>query len=134
MADMIYRRLEDDGSYVFGRGKNGFLSGREAVGQAIKTRLLLFQGEWWENVTEGLPFFQNIAGTRNNEEGNIRTVGLLVQNIIAGTRDVTDINEEELRFDTDTRTLHCKYTVDTVYGQVIVDANAGTGSIIVEVN
>ncbi len=38
---MIYRRIDANGDYTFGQGKFNFVSGTEAVAQAIKTNLLL---------------------------------------------------------------------------------------------
>ena len=54
---MIYRMLDADGDYVFGRSKHAYLEGVEAVAQAIKTRLLLLYAEWWEDREDGLPLF-----------------------------------------------------------------------------
>ena len=38
---MQVRRLDDNWDYCFGRGSQNYISGIEAVGQAIKQRLLL---------------------------------------------------------------------------------------------
>lgn len=45
---MIYRRLSKDWDYTFGNGTSNYIKGAEAVAQAIKSRLLLLYGEWWE--------------------------------------------------------------------------------------
>ena len=51
---MICRRLDENHDYCFGRGFGDYLqdvSGNpEAIAQSIKTRLLLFLGEWWKDL------------------------------------------------------------------------------------
>ena len=59
---MIYRRLDADYDYTFGQGKQDFVSGVDAVAQAIYTRLFLLFGEWWEDQKDGLPLWQSIIG------------------------------------------------------------------------
>ena len=65
--NLKYRRLTSTGDYSFGSGGNNYASGNEAVAQAIKTKLLLFYGEWWENLGEGIPMFQSVLGQTNPE-------------------------------------------------------------------
>lgn len=43
---MRYRREDENGDYTFGRGDSGFfVDCPEAVAQAVKTRLQLWQGQ-----------------------------------------------------------------------------------------
>jgi hypothetical protein len=56
---MRYRNqiLDANGDMQFGHGSADFWYNQvEAVGQAIKTRLLLFTGEWFLDITEGMPW------------------------------------------------------------------------------
>ncbi|MFW3086591.1 hypothetical protein ACN6UI_27150, partial [Klebsiella aerogenes] len=54
---MRYRREDDDGDYTFGQGDDTWLvNSPEAVAQAIKTRFLLWYGEWFLDTTEGTPW------------------------------------------------------------------------------
>ena len=57
---MKNRRLTDNWDYTFGHGINDYLTGVEAVAQAIKSRLLLLYHEWWEDLEDGLPLFEKI--------------------------------------------------------------------------
>ena len=59
---MKYRRQDENGDYVFGHNKNDYVSGNLAVGYAIKSKILLFYGEWWEDIGIGIPMFQSIMG------------------------------------------------------------------------
>jgi dihydroxyacid dehydratase/phosphogluconate dehydratase len=83
---MKYRRLSADGDYVFGFGNTNFLVGADAVAQAIGTKLKMFQGDFWENLNEGIPFFQEIAGN-----GNPALIDLLIQTRIKETPGVSGI-------------------------------------------
>ena len=62
---MKYRTLDKNGDYVFGGGSNMYLTENEAVVQAIKTKILLFYGEWWEDISVGIPMFQSAVGKTN---------------------------------------------------------------------
>ena len=55
---MRYRRLDNDGDYTFGAGGADMLIDIEACAQSIRTRMWLLFGEWWEDLTDGLPLFQ----------------------------------------------------------------------------
>ena len=89
-----------------------------AVNQAILTRLNLFLGEWWEDLTLGLPVFQSILGQLGSSQG-LAAMQLAVQQNITGTPYVTSastaVNFENGR-------LSLSYTAETVFGQVTGNA------------
>ena len=68
MATIKVRRLDEMYDPEFGGGKNSYVSDLDAVAQIIKSRLLLFKGEWWEDLNIGLPVeggdTQEIADSR----------------------------------------------------------------------
>lgn len=75
---MKYRKLDADGDYSFGFGNANFYTDANAVAQAIGTKLKMFQGEWWEDVDDGLPLFQGILDV-NGTSASIEAVDLIVQ-------------------------------------------------------
>lgn len=80
---MKYRKQEVyTGDFTFGYGKGNFIGGNEAVAQAIKTKILLFYGEWWENLGLGIPMFQSIIGQTNRNTVNIAAQSLLRKRIL----------------------------------------------------
>lgn len=115
---MIYRRLDENGDYSFGRGGQDFNSGTLAVAQAVKSRLLLLQGEWWENTEEGLPLFQNILGVPGTPE-SLNGVDLLIQNRISETPGVRTINNYSRSFQDRNYSVSCN--VETIYGDASVE-------------
>lgn len=91
---MKYRKLDENGDYVFGNNSYDYIEKDEAIAQAIKTKLYLFYGEWWEDISLGLPMFQSILGQVSNN--NLRqTVILLCAeqiNLVEGVASVDSIS------------------------------------------
>ena len=110
---MKYRALDEDGDYTLGR--RWFLTGREAVAQAIITRLYLLYGEWWEDLEDGLPLFEEILGAYGGEDAR-QIVDIVIGERIRGTTDVTELLEYASVFDTQTRAYSATCTVNTPYG------------------
>lgn len=115
---MIYRRLDNNGDYSFGRGKQDFLSGANAVAQAIKTRLLLLRSEWWEDQADGTPLFQSVLGAPGTPD-NLKAVDLIIQDRITSTENVTDISEFSSTYEN--RAYSVKCTVNTAYGTIALE-------------
>lgn len=88
---MRYRKQEEyTNDYTFGYGVGNFYGGNTAVAQAIKTKILLFYGEWWENLGLGVPMFQSIIGQTNKNNVNIAAQSLLRKRILE-VEEVTSI-------------------------------------------
>lgn len=110
---MRYRMLDPNGDYSFGKGQQHFTYGIYAVRQAIQTRLQLFKGEWWEDVENGLPLFQDILGTPTSLDNKVIVDSLITERIL-GTEKVHSIKEFESRFEGREYFFYCK--VITEYG------------------
>ena len=112
---MKYRTLDENGDSTFGSRK--FLTGREAVAQAIVTRLRLLYGEWWENTADGLPLWNQILSAYGGNA--VRdTVDLIISERIQGTNNVTALVSYESNFDPQTREYTAYCVVNTVFGEV----------------
>jgi hypothetical protein len=111
---MRYRKQTSSGDYSFGNSQYDFVSGAEAVAQAIKTRLKLLKNEWWEDKEEGLPLFQSILQKFGSSE-NISAADLLIQDIIAGTPGVLQLKDFNSVYDS--RSYSISGTVVTEYGE-----------------
>ena len=108
---MKVRRLDESGDLIT-RGKM-FLSGREAIAQTVVTRLKLFLGEFFRDVTDGTPWFQQILGKFEN----LNAVEALLRNRIARSPGVIRLLSFALQFDLDSRTLSVQAQVLTQYGE-----------------
>jgi hypothetical protein len=130
VAVIIYRKLDENGDYMFGR-RDEFYSDVEAVAQAVKTRLLHFRGEWWENVLDGTPFFQDVAGQFFASINAARRVDLIFSQRINGTMGVVEITEFDSRIDPQTRTYSASVSVRTIYDAVFqLNIIGGSGGLL----
>lgn len=120
---MIYRRLTNDGDYVFGQGKAQFLSGSEAVAQALITHLKLLLGEWWENVDNGLPLWQSILGQPGSED-NLQSIDNIIKDRILSTAQdgnplVSSIDDYAREYNPSTRSYYFEARVTTIYSESV---------------
>lgn len=112
---MRYRILDENNDYSFGKGQQSITYGVYAVKQAIQTRLLLLKGEWWENIHEGLPLFQDILGTPGTIS-NIAIVDSLIKDRIIKTPDVRGIKNFSSKLEQRKYIFSC--TITSVYGEI----------------
>lgn len=107
---MTVRRLENGDIATSG---TQFLTEREEIAQTIKTRLRLFLGEYFRDITDGTPWFQTILSkqtTLSSREATIR------QRILR-TDGVSSITRFETDYDLATRTYSVDVAVLTPYGE-----------------
>lgn len=116
---MIYRKLTASGDYSFGQSAVNFYVDIDAVVQAIKTNLLLYQGSFWRVLNFGLPMFQNILGTPGSP-ANLTAIDNLVQGQIASTQGVIGITSYNSTFDKSTRQYQFNATVQTQYSTTVI--------------
>lgn len=114
---MKYRIMDSSGDYQFGRGLQDITYGAYAVAQAIKTRLSLLKGEWWENAEEGFPVFQQIIGKTGSQK-NVELADLIIKDRIINTPNVTGINNFTSTFENRSYSFQCN--VQTPFGDVRV--------------
>lgn len=84
---MRYRKLDTANDMTFGHGGADYLvDNAAAVAQAVRTALLLFQGEWFLDTTVGVPWLQKITGY-----GTAPTYDLILRTAILAVQGVTGI-------------------------------------------
>lgn len=113
---MIYRKLDANGDYTFGANGTCYLSGAEAVAQAISTRLKLLKYEWWEDLEDGLPLWQQIIAQRDKAAAERE-----IQDRISQTPHVTGILAWNTDWNNENRALSIYATVNTEYGTLEVN-------------
>ncbi len=111
---MQYRILDENGDYTL--GQNSMKKDKEAVAQAIQTRLGLLYGQWWENTEDGLPLFEKILAAYGD---NKEMIDILISERIAQTKDVKEIKSYQSSFQNRVYTANC--VVETVYGTVLIE-------------
>lgn len=86
------------------------------VGQKVRTRLLLWEGEWFLDRTEGTPWLQQIVGKNKNP-----TYDLAIQQRILETSGVKSIESYSSSVDGITRRLSVSVTIVTIYDNATVE-------------
>jgi len=125
---VIVRRLDANHDPVYGSGAADFLTDLEATAQIIETSLLLFQGEWWNNLQAGLPLFQSIiAQPENNRQA---TIALLIQQVIFAVDFVTGITNVVVNYTSATRQFTYSCNVQTAFGTVAVAYSPGNIAVL----
>ncbi len=116
---MRYRKLTSDNDYTFGNGQLDFYRDiPEAVAQSVKTRLLLWLGEWFLDINEGTPYMQGILGKYSKS-----TADITIQDRVLATPKVVGINNYESTLDADKRSLSVSFDLDTIYGPTKVQVS-----------
>jgi hypothetical protein len=113
MNTMKYRRLDSNGDYLFGGGIIDFAQDIYAIAQAIKTKLALLKGEWWENLDEGLPLFQSILGAPGGQKSSI---DLLYQQRILSVPNVKNIEQVQSSLENRIYSFYC--VINTTFGKL----------------
>ncbi|MCA6999479.1 hypothetical protein [Dickeya solani] len=117
---MRYRREDTDGDYTFGRGDDTWLINTpETVAQAIKTRFLLWYGQWFLDTTTGTPWIQSVLGKQRPEIYN-----MAIRRRILETSGVSSITDFNTTVDGNTRRVTFAATVETIYGTTTVTSEA----------
>ncbi|CAM3711786.1 hypothetical protein BS639_17235 [Rouxiella silvae] len=117
---MRYRREDADGDYTFGQGDNTWLiNSPDAVAQAIKTRFLLWYGQWFLDTTTGTPWIQSVLGKQNPTAYN-----MAIRQRILETQGVNSITAFNTTVDSSTRRVTFTATIDTLYGTTTVTSEA----------
>ena len=122
---MKYRKLDADGDYSFGRGnQNFFIDSPEAVAQAVKTSLALFQGEWFLDTSIGMPWLTQVIGSNTQSIYDDLIRGKVLQ--VSG---VASIDSYTSLLDKTSRKLTVSMSITTNFSeqQVVVDTTVQVG-------
>lgn len=119
---MTVRKLSPLGDFQFGNSQLDFESNTPAaVAQVVKTSLLLWLGEWYLDVTVGMPWIQGVLGKHNRS-----TADVTVQDYILNVQGVTSIESYESIEQSDPRKYEASGRINTVYGPTAVNVENST--------
>lgn len=113
-------RLLDGNGDISTSGRQ-FTTGAEEVAQTVETRLRLFLGEYFRDVTDGTPWWESILG----KGGTLSSKEAILKNRIVRTEGVTGLAEFTTDFDINTRVYTVKAVILTIYGQAEVNVTNG---------
>jgi hypothetical protein len=127
---MKYRKLDANDDYTFGK-RDVMRYDTEAVAQAVKTRLLLLLGEWWETPDDGTPLFERVLGRRFRTDEPLTEVDLILSERINGTQGVTEITRFDSTLIPDSREYSASVIIKTVYDtEFQIQMSSGNGSLL----
>jgi len=111
---MRYRLLDPQGDYSFGHAQGDFLINTpETVAQAVKTRMLLWLGEWFLDTRDGTDWNNSVLGKYTEA-----TRDAVIRERILDTPGVNSILTYSSNFDGNTRRFNVTVAIDTIYGIV----------------
>ncbi len=113
---MRYRRLSSTGDYTFGQGSaNFYIDDADVVRQHILTTLQLLTGQWFLDLTAGVPYVPDVIGahTQATRDEAIREAILGVDGVTGISTYSSNVNQA--------RQFSIAASVDTIYGQVTVE-------------
>ncbi|QDP56513.1 MAG: putative baseplate wedge protein [Prokaryotic dsDNA virus sp.] len=104
-------RLLDAGGDISTSGQQ-FATEREEIAQTVQTRLRLFLGEYFRDVTDGTPWWESILG----KEGTLSSKEAIIKSRIVRTEGVEQLVEFSTDFDINTRVYSVSAGILTQYG------------------
>lgn len=115
---MRYRRLDINHDMEGLKGPGAHLEGADAVAAAVRSRLLSFWGEWWEDLEDGIPL-EALIGRMDEEREQIADA--MIRSRIMETEGVVGIDEYRVSVDGRKRVVHL--TLVTEFGQSVVEVS-----------
>lgn len=106
---MIVRMLDGMGDWLFGKGKQDYITKNNAIAQMVQTKLSTFLGECFFNVTVGVDWW-NLLGFKNQQ-----LINLQCSTVILNIEGVTGIKAFSLGLNPINRNLNISYNVETIY-------------------
>ncbi len=107
MSDL---KLDNNGDLAIVNGDLVLTSGSDAIRQHIEQRLKTFLGEWFLDLSTGVPYFQEIL----KKNPNIQIVDGLFKQTILDTPGVIELMQFELDLNAADRTLKVECSVRTI--------------------
>lgn len=127
ITDPIDWKLDADNNLVM---PLEYVRGMEAIVQAIRIRLQMFQGEWFLNLDIGIPYLEDPDGGVSEEEAILGQkfdpvkVRAAFRREILSVPGVEGVTKLETRFDGDSRTMFVTIIVSTIFGDTPEDTIA----------
>lgn len=112
---MRYRALNENGDFTLGNG-HAYIEGADAVRQAVLTRLCLLVYEWWEDIEDGVPYWQKIIASRD-----VKAAEQIIRTRIQETPNVLSILSFDTIWDNEQRTLTIRAAIQTAFGAISID-------------
>ncbi len=107
---MIFRALGTDNDWTFGKGKENYLFGQDAIAQNVRTRLLSFLNDCFFDMNAGVDWFTYFGTPNTSQEIILKSRAVILQSY-----GVVSVNSVNLTVDRVTRGCLLTYNINTIY-------------------
>lgn len=107
---MIFRALDQDNDWMFGKGKQSYFTESQAIAANIKTGILSYFGDCFFDQYAGINWPRLLGGKKTATE-----IKLTVRAVILKSYGVLKINRLDVVENRLTRSLSITYDIDTIY-------------------
>lgn len=112
---MIIRSTDSDGDWVYGKGKNDYLTNLDAVKKNIETRLYSWKGNCFFATAEGVDYNSYLdIGTKDFLDRDIKRILLQSEGVLIIKEFASNISSDGLRVYTATTTITTTFGNTTV--------------------
>lgn len=111
---MLFRQIYATNDWAFGQGRGSYLTGQDALGANIKTRLLFFLNDCFFAMSTGIDWW-NLLGTKN--PAALNNILIQTRQVIASSEGVVRINSVSVKFNSVERNVELTYNIDTIYSR-----------------
>lgn len=111
-----------DGDLLIEAGRLSLVAGRRAIAQRILQRFQVFRGEWFLDLSAGVPYRQQIL-VKNPD---LPVIDVLIRQTITGTPGVLGLQRFLTTFDRSQRSLTVQFTAETSEGEITAAVGLGT--------
>jgi hypothetical protein len=101
------------GDLVFENGDLVLATGADAIAQHLKIRLRMFEGEWFLDPRQGLPYFRQIL----QKTPDVSSIGGIFRQAILETPGVESITRLDVELNRQTRALSINFTAKVDAGE-----------------
>lgn len=110
---MRFRGIDTNGDWVFGKGRNSYLTGNEALMMNIKTRLLEFVNDCFWDMDKGIDWWTLLGGK------DLKKILVDVQRTILRSYQVKRI--VNLDYTLTNRILNITVSIEFLNGEILTD-------------
>ena len=96
--------------------------GRRAVAQRIRIKFGTYQGEWFLNKSNGIPYQTQILV----KNPNLENISALIRNIILDTEQINSLESFEVAFSPSMRSLSVAFVANTTEQEIISSVATAT--------
>lgn len=107
---MIFRSIDGQGDWQFGKGKESYQYGQGAISLNVKTRLLSFLNDCFFDMNAGIDWFTYFGLPNKNDEIILRSRAVILQSY-----GVVSVNSILLNQDRNLRNAILTYSINTIY-------------------